>query len=149
MHLAEQEFRTFFITAATSNKRSIFQSDRMALGLKETIRHYRNEKKFELHSLVIMPDHVHALLTPAVDVSLEKAVQLIKGGFSFRAKRELGYSGEVWTQSFNEHRIVDWEDFEKHRRYIALNPSRRGLRDGYEFVWPAIDPCPPWLKPRF
>jgi len=34
-----------------------------------------------------MPDHFHLLITPAHEVSLEKAVQLIKGGFSFRAKK--------------------------------------------------------------
>lgn len=149
MHLAQQQVRTFFITSVTDGKHPVFQTDRMALALKETIRQYRSEKRFDLHSLVIMPDHFHALLTPAANVSLEKAVQLIKGGFSFKAKKELGFSGEIWQRGFNEHRVIDWEDFEEHRRYIALNPSRRGLRDGYEYVWRSIDPCPPWLKPRY
>jgi putative transposase len=148
MHFAEQEVRTFFVTSATAQRRAIFQTDRMALGLKDVFRRYRRDEKFELHSLVIMPDHFHALLTPAASVSLEKVVQFIKGGFSFKAKKELGFEGEMWTRGFNEHRILDWEDFEKHRSYIALNPSRRGLREGYEYVWPSIDPCPPWLKPQ-
>jgi putative transposase len=35
-----------------------------------------------------MPNHFHLLLTPATKIPLEKALQFIKGGFSYRAKRE-------------------------------------------------------------
>jgi hypothetical protein len=38
---------------------------------------------------------------------LEKAVQFIKGGFSFRAKKELGFAWSVWQESFTNHRIRD------------------------------------------
>jgi len=37
-----------------------------------------------LHAFVVMPEHVHLLLTPAPEVALEKVAQLIKGVFSFR-----------------------------------------------------------------
>ena len=46
--------------------------------------------KFELHEFVIMPDHVHLLMTLPVDMTIEKAMQLIKGGFSYRLRREFG-----------------------------------------------------------
>src|SRR6266566_7977562 len=36
-----------------------------------------------------MPDHFHVLITPTI--TLERALQLIKGGFSFRATKELGF----------------------------------------------------------
>jgi putative transposase len=42
---------------------------------------------YRLHAFVVMPDHLHLLITPFD--TIEKSVQLIKGGFSFRAKREL------------------------------------------------------------
>lgn len=74
-----------------------------------------------------MPDHVHLLLTTADDTSIEKAMQYIKGGFSFRLKREAGYSGEVWQRGFSDHRVRDLLSFENHRRYIAANPVRAGL----------------------
>jgi putative transposase len=70
-----------------------------------------------------MPDHFHALITPAPDVSLEKAVQFIKGGFSFRLKSKL----DVWMRSFNESQIVTEEKFMNCARYIEENPVRRGL----------------------
>jgi putative transposase len=74
-----------------------------------------------------MPDHFHVLITPRE--SLEKAVQCIKGGFSFHAKRELSWTGEIWIAGFSDHRIRDDEDYEVHRRYIAKNPVEAGLAE--------------------
>jgi len=70
-----------------------------------------------------MPDHFHTLLTPAPDVSLEKAVQFIKGGFSFRLKSKL----DVWERSFNETQIITRENFIACVRYIEDNPVRKRL----------------------
>jgi putative transposase len=70
-----------------------------------------------------MPDHMHAILTPAPDVSLEKAVQFIKGNFSHRLKSKL----PVWTPSFNETQVRNSEDFESFRHYIHQNPIRANL----------------------
>ena len=38
-----------------------------------------------------MPNHLHILLTVGRDMTIEKAMQLIKGGFSYRLKKESGY----------------------------------------------------------
>src|SRR6266540_1217419 len=97
MNLAPQSIRTFFVTFSTAGRRSIFQSDQFATLLLSVLGDNRLKRRFELHEFVIMPDHVHLLITPAPDVSLEKAVQYIKGGFSFRAKRELGSAMEIWS----------------------------------------------------
>ena len=70
-----------------------------------------------------MPDHFHILLTPAPDVSLEKSVQFIKGGFSFRMKS----MRNIWERSFNATQIATAEKFVNCKRYIEANPVRRGL----------------------
>ncbi len=75
--------------------------------LEQTILDYRSQGKFLLHAFVIMPNHFHALVTPAPDVSLEKARQFIKGGFSFCLKSK----HDVWERSFNESRIMNEEKF--------------------------------------
>lgn len=123
MHLAPQETRTYFVTAVTANRRKLFQVTRTAELLLQTILHYRSQGKFLLHAYVIMPDHFHVLLTPAPEVSLEKAVQFIKGGFSFRLKDEK----DVWLRSFNESQVSSRGQFAEYLRYIEENPVRRGL----------------------
>jgi putative transposase len=74
-----------------------------------------------------MPEHVHLLLTPAIDVTLERAIQFIKGGYSHTLAVESGRKGEVWQRGFTDHRIRDTFDFDVHRDYIHQNPVKRGL----------------------
>ena len=93
----------------------------------DVLRSYVASKKFKVHDFVVMPNHAHLLITVSGGMSIEKAVQFVKGGFSYRLKRECGYSGEVWQRGFSEVRVNDRESFAKHREYIAQNPVKRGL----------------------
>jgi putative transposase len=144
MRFAAQETRTYLITAVTAERRSLFQVAATAELLEQTLFEYREQGKFLLHAFVIMPDHFHVLITPAGDVSLEKAVQFIKGGFSFRLKSQR----EVWMRSFNESQIATEEKFMNCVRYIEENPVRRGLvstAEAYAFSSAgreSLDPMP-------
>ncbi|MFP5228481.1 MAG: transposase [Acidobacteriota bacterium] len=85
-----------------------------------------------------MPDHLHLLLTPAPDVSVEKAVQYVKGGFSFRLKSKF----PVWEKSFMLRRIEDTHDYETHRNYIHQNPVRASFcARAEEFRWSSANPA--------
>jgi hypothetical protein len=113
----------------------------------DVLRHY-DETGYTLHAYVIMPDHLHLLLTPFE--SVEKSVQLFKGGFSFRAKSELEWKGEIWQPGFTDHRIRDEEDWNRHLEYIRKNPIEARLALDpilYEFMgFPSIA-LPQGLKP--
>ena len=87
--LAPQETRTFFLTLVTANRRRLFQVHATSQILLDLFESDRSKDRYALHAFVIMPDHLHLLLTPTEDVSFEKAVQFIKGGFSFRLKSRL------------------------------------------------------------
>ena len=123
VRLAPQETRTYFVTSVTAQRRSLFQVTATAELLEQTILDYRRQGKFLLHAFIIMPDHFHALITPAPDVSLEKALQFIKGGFSYRLKSHF----DVWERGFNESQIMSEEKFGNCVRYIEENPVRRDL----------------------
>jgi REP-associated tyrosine transposase len=151
-HRGNTGFSTYFITAATFQKHSLFQSDRMANLLLEVLLNYRSQQKYLLHEFVIMPDHFHLLLTPTL--TLERALQLIKGGFSFRAKKELGFGGEIWEKSFYDRRVRDWQEYRGFRQYIHSNPVKRGLAGAvdqypYSSAKPGIvlDEAPQRLNP--
>ncbi len=103
----------------------------MAGLLIDVLLHYRDQGNYLLHEFVVMPNHFHLLITPQ-KVSLERALQLIKGGFSYRAKQELGFSGELWQTSFYDHRVRDALEYLKIRDYIHQNPVRRGLAPSAE-----------------
>jgi putative transposase len=121
--------RTFFVTTKTSMGRALLQSERNATLFVDVLRSYAREGKFKVHDFVVMPDHVHLLITLSDQLTIEQAMQLIKGGFSYRVKKEHGYSGEVWQRGFWELRVEDQDSFARHREYIAQNPVRKGLVD--------------------
>src|ERR1017187_7282056 len=124
--------RTFFVTTKTSMGRALFQSERNASLFIDVLRSYVTARKFQLHDFVVMPDHVHLLITVPGDMTIEKAIQFIKGGFSYRLKKEFGYSGEVWQRGFSEVRVDGRESFLQHQKYIAENPMKAGLVDSPE-----------------
>ena len=120
--------------------------------LLKVLFHYRQEQKYLLHEFVLMPDHFHLLISPVV--TLERAVQLIKGGFSFRAKRELGFSHEIWQPSYYDRRVRDAEEFFAFREYIRQNPVKKGLvkvaqEFPYSSAWPGyeLDGLPERMNP--
>ena len=98
----------------------------MAGLLVEVMLHYRDEGDYRLHEFVVMPNHLHQLLTPA-KVTLERSMQLIKGGFSYRAKRELDFHWRIWQGSFHDRRMRDSSEYSRYRRYIHLNPVKQRL----------------------
>ena len=143
--------KTYMITSSTWGRRALFSKERWAHLMIDTLYHYRGSA-YLLHEFVVMPDHIHVLLTPKT--SLEKAVQFIKGCFSYRARKELGSNMEVWQKGFSDHRIRDEEDYREHAFYIRQNPVRKHLCEGEEgFRYSSVhggfelDPVPQGLKP--
>ena len=118
---------THFVTFSIWQRRRLFIIEPYVRLFLKTLYGYRRQGRFELHAFVVMPEHVHLLLTPATDITLERSIQFIKGGYSHALGVELARKGEVWQRGFTDHRIRDSEDFENHRSYIHENPVKRGL----------------------
>ncbi len=92
--------RTFFITTVAWQRVPIFRVEARARLLIEVLFGYRDQRKYLLHEFVVMPDHIHLLFTPAPEISVELAVQFIKGGFSYRLQK--ADKIQIWQESFNE-----------------------------------------------
>jgi putative transposase len=149
---ATNNAQTYFVPSETWQRRALFRAEPWARLFFKTLLSNRG-KAYLVHEFVLMPDHFHLLVTPST--ALEHAVQLIKGGFSFRAKREFASNAEIWQRGFSDHRIRDAKDYEKHVHYIHLNPVKRHLcsiPNEYKYcsAYPGwkLDPIPQWLKPR-
>ena len=100
-------------------------------------------KRIELHAAVVMPDHVHLLLTPLRDMSgwpypLQEILKLIKGTSARSVNKLLGCSGPVWQDESLDHVLRSKESFEEKLDYIRQNPVRRGLAESpedYPWLW--------------
>jgi putative transposase len=144
---------TYFVTAQTWGRRRLLHSQRMGELFVRTIQEYRRQRKYLLHDYVVMPDHVHLVITP--EVTIEKAMQFIKGGFSFRAGKESGLTGRIWNHRFDGKAIKNGAAFEAVRSYIRRNPVKAGLvSDETEYLFSSANPTaeldevPEGLKPQ-
>ena len=95
----------------------------------ETLKHY------ELHAFVVMPNHVHLLITPII--VLPKLMKSLKGITAKRANAILALTGtRFWQEESYDHLVRDHREFEKIRRYIENNPVRAGLvKDPSDYRW--------------
>lgn len=144
---------TYFVTANTFLKKSLFHVDKNALLFLDVLFHYRDQGKYLVHEFVVMPNHFHLLTTPQA-TNLEMCLQLIKGSFSSRRIKELGFKGEFWQSSFFDRRVRDAAEYQKFKEYIHQNPVKKFLASTPEqYTYSSasgafnLDPVPQRLKP--
>ena len=117
--------QTYFVTSGTDGGERYFIYPKYAELFIDTLYRYRKEQKYQIHSFVVMPEHFHLLITPQ-EITIERALQLIKGGYSFRVKKELGRNFDMWQRGFTDRRVRIGE-FDGLRNYINENPVNPGL----------------------
>ena len=125
---------TYFVSSQTVDRQPFFRHERWAVLMEEIFQ--------------VMPDHFHAILSP--QDSIERAMQNIKGGFSFRAKRAFDWKHNIWQAGFSDHRIRDAADFDRHISYMRHNPVKNKLCLGseeYRYLAANLDPILQRLKP--
>jgi putative transposase len=130
--------RIFFATMKTSMDRRLLQSERNANLLIDVLRSLVAEHRFKMHDFVVMPDHLHLLIEVRDEMTIEKAMQFVKSRISHRLSHEFGYKGEAWQRGFTEVQVMNKQNFEAHRAYIAENPVKAGLaasREEYPFCF--------------
>src|ERR1700720_63714 len=92
---------SYFVTTKASQNSALFRVTEIADSIVQTLEHYRNRGEYLLHEFVLMPDHLHLLLTPSSTNSLEKSMQFIKGGSSYRLNQQrlrLGGEGAIYSR---------------------------------------------------
>jgi putative transposase len=114
--------QTYAVTISTYQQHRHFQRTASPELFIATFLRYRDAGKIFPPRFRVMPNHVHVLITPAESTS--RAIQLIKGGYSYDARWQS--TGEIWHTGYHEHRIRDFEDFQAQKQYIANNPIRKG-----------------------
>jgi putative transposase len=125
---------TFFFTVTLADRRSSVLVDHVEL-LRTAFRNARDRKPFAVDAIVILPDHLHAILTlPSGDADFPGRWKAIKAAFT-RAIAATGAAvpcndrGEylLWQRRFWEHTIRDDRDFERCANYIHFNPVKHRL----------------------
>ena len=96
------------------------------------IRHF-DQSRYLLHAWVIMPNHVHLLLTLCESESLARIVASWKRFSAVKIHQQTRNSGTLWQKDYFDRMIRDWDHFMNVARYIRRNPQKAKLREG-EFL---------------
>lgn len=119
--------RAYFITAVTNERRPVFADLNAARLLIREMRGLHDAKSVSSLAWVVMPDHLHWLFQLGDNVSLEKAVGMLKGRSGLLINKHLGEMGSLWQAAFHDHALREEEDLRDIARYIVANPLRAGL----------------------
>jgi putative transposase len=96
-------------------------------------------QRYQLHACVVMPNHVHLLVSPAV--TTQQWLGPLKGFTAHQANWILGRHGPFWQDESYDHLIRDDREFQRVQRYIEQNPVRAGLVAlPEEFAWSSAVP---------
>ncbi|HTB92319.1 MAG TPA: transposase [Candidatus Sulfotelmatobacter sp.] len=145
---------TYFVTTKAFQSANAFQVHEVATIVVGKLLEYRDKGNYLLHEFVVMPNHLHVLITPSDAATLERCMQLIKGASSYEIHRVRGGRMPVWQSSFHDAKVKDWKDYRIKVDYIRFNPITAKLVARPE-EWPfssvggqfAVDPIPQGLKP--
>ena len=132
--------RVLFVTFCTLNR------EQLSPGARDLVlRHcvHEQEKRIALHAAVVMPEHIHLLLTPlrnevGLPYPLASILKSIKGTSARDINRLMGRKGPVWQEESFDHVLRGNESLAEKLEYIRQNPMRRGLvnqPEEYRWLW--------------
>lgn len=123
---------TYFFTVVLTDRSADTLTANIGL-LRIAFRHVRDERPFAMDAVVVLPDHLHAIMTlPEGDHDFPLRWRRIKTiftqGLAERGKmrRRDGSGLTLWQRRFWEHTIRDEADFDRHTDYIHFNPVKHG-----------------------
>jgi REP-associated tyrosine transposase len=138
----QRESETYFITFRTRHTITLPEPARDII--LSACRHWHRTRA-HIHGAVVMPDHVHAILTPLEDDqgelhSLEGLLKSIKGTSAKKVNVLLGRTGPLWQAESFDHMLRNVDSAEAKVKYIRQNPVRKGLveqAEEYRWMWMA------------
>ena len=111
--------------------------------LFEAVRFRQEKNDWYAHLVILMPDHLHALISFPQDEAMKKIIANFK---EITAKK----TGIQWQRDFFDHRLRTDESYDEKAFYIRMNPVRKGLAslpEEWPYVWPSPGAAVPAVPP--
>ena len=132
--------RPVFVTFCT-DKRLVIPESVRSIVLAACVHSHRT--RFHMHGAIVMPDHVHLVLTPILKesedpYSISEIMQGIKSSSAHTLNKALKRSGKLWQEESFDRVIRNVEVVREKVEYVCLNPVRAGLvlnEDQYPWLW--------------
>jgi len=126
---------TYLVTTKAAPKRNLTNPLQIAEGICDTLLWLRAGGRMALHAFVVMPDHIHVIITPGHDHTLPNFMHSLKGFTVHRWNPRLNLKGPMWQPGYHEESIRSRQTMEDAIGYVEHNPVEAGLVDKAE-EWP-------------
>ncbi len=110
----------------------LLREPRCAEIVANALRHF-DGGRYDLLAYAVMPNHVHAVVQPRQDHSLDKILHSWKSFTAHEINKHLGRSGTVWQAQYYDHLVRGEQDLGNQIRYVMQNPAKAGMPD-----WPWV-----------
>ena len=121
-----QPGQDYFLTLVTRRRQPVFQDFQMARLLIREMRRLESEQRLLWQAWVVMPDHLHGLIS-LEQCTLPENIRLLKGCSSRAINAFRQEKGSLWQPAYYDHALRKEEDRKAIARYIVANPLRGGL----------------------
>jgi len=133
----QSDYKAIFLTFSTHHRWTLPPAARSVVLESCT---WGNGSRFNLHGAVVMPDHVHLILTPSYDgntfFSVAEIMQGIKSASAHKINRLLNRNGQVWQRESFDRVLRREESIQVKVEYMIQNPVRAGLvKSAMEYRW--------------
>ncbi len=124
--------QSHFLTFSCYQRQRKFASPDTYNLFLECLERMRLRFKMRIYGYVVMPEHVHLLLSEPASETLADAMHFLKLSFTKR----LRHTGSFWQKRYYDRNVRDAAEFDEKLGYIHLNPVKRGLvKDPAEWEW--------------
>jgi putative transposase len=120
----QQSGKSHFVTFCCFHRRLLFTSTNANSTFEAALERVRRNYGLYVYSYVVMPEHVHLLLSEPTRGTLAEALKSLKQGVS---RRLIGDAEHFWQKRNYDHNVRTAQSFRNKLRYIHRNPVKRGL----------------------
>ena len=135
----QQTGHSHFITFTCYRRMEHLTSSHACSAVLRALENTRKRYELRVYGFVLMPEHVHLLLSEPERASLARAMQSLKSASArmARDKPTEGMAGRApfWQVRYYDRYMRDYDEFSEKLRYIHRNPLKRGLCSSPE-QWP-------------
>ena len=119
-----------------NNRQAIFMDSADFQRMLALLQNHAKERDVQVHSYVLMSNHLHLLLTPLQNDSLPKMMQAVGRSYVLYFNKRHGRSGTLWEGRYRSALIQTERYFLACMAYIDLNPVRAGMAaQAADYLW--------------
>jgi REP element-mobilizing transposase RayT len=122
----------YFVTTGTHDRIPLFQRPKLADAVIKSLYELRSRRRIKVHGFVVMPDHVHAIISLQEDENLPKIMHSLKSYTAHAINDARGEKGKVWQDGYYDYALRNMKDAKRKLQYVLGNPLRKGLVEEFD-----------------